>query len=150
MYYKHIMLAVDGSEASRKAELECFAFARSGSAKVTAIHVLSHFHLHIQPWATPREMHAKIEREHEEEAREFAKEKMSELETRAAAGGVTCEGLVVVGDRPYEEIINHAEKLGCDLIMMASHGRMGLDAMLLGSETLKVLTHTKIPVLVVR
>jgi nucleotide-binding universal stress UspA family protein len=150
MYYKHIMLPVDGSEASRKAELECFAFARSGGAKVTAIHVVSHFHLHYQPWATPKEMHAKIERDHEEDARAVAQEKMSELQERASAGGVTCEGLVVLGDRPYEEIISHADKLHCDLIMMASHGRMGLDAMLLGSETLKVLTHSKVPVLVVR
>ena len=150
MYYKHILLAVDGSEASRKAELECFAFARSGGAKVTALHVLSHFHLHYQPWATPKEVHTKIEKEHEEEAREVAKEKMSELETRASSAGVACEGLVVVGDRPYEEIVRYAEKLRCDLIMMASHGRMGLDAALLGSETLKVLTHTTIPVLVVR
>jgi nucleotide-binding universal stress UspA family protein len=150
MYYKHIMFPVDGSDASRKAELECFAFARSEGAKVTALHVLSHFHLHYQPWAAPREMHAKIEREHDEEALEVAREKMSELEQRASAGGVSCEGLVVVGDRPYEAIIENAEKLRCDLIMMASHGRMGLDAMLLGSETLKVLTHSKIPVLVVR
>ena len=69
MYYTHILLAVDGSEASRKAELECFAFARSGGAKVTAIHVL--------PTLRP----------HDEEAREAAREKMSELEMRAGAGG---------------------------------------------------------------
>lgn len=150
MHYKHIMLPVDGSDASRRAEQECFAFARSGGAKVTAIHVISHFHLHYQPWATPREMHDRIEREHEEEAREIAQKMISALEQRARAGGVDCDGLVVIGDRPYEEIIGNADKLGCDLIMMASHGRMGLGATLLGSETQKVLTHAKIPVLVVR
>ncbi len=150
MYYRHIMLAVDGSEPSRKAEKECIAFAKSVGAKVTAIHVVSHFHLHFQPWATPKEMHAKIEKEHEEEATENARKMISELETRAKAGGVKCEGLVVVGDHPYEEIINNAEKRKCDLIMMASHGRRGIDALLLGSETAKVLTHSKIPVLVVR
>ena len=55
-----------------------------------------------------------------------------------------------VGDNPYEAIIENAGKRQCDLIMMASHGRRGMDAVLLGSETIKVLTHTKVPVLVVR
>jgi nucleotide-binding universal stress UspA family protein len=72
------------------------------------------------------------------------------LVARAKEKGVECEGLVVVGDHPYEEIINNAQSRKCDLIMMASHGRRGLDAVLLGSETVKVLTHSTIPVLVVR
>ena len=150
MYYKHIMLPVDGSELSGKAEKECIAFAKSISAKVTAIHVVSHFHLHFQPWATPKSVHTKIEKEHEEEATEISQKMISALTKRAKADGVECDGLVVVGDHPYEEIINNAEIRKCDLIMMASHGRRGLDAVLLGSETVKVLTHSKIPVLVVR
>jgi nucleotide-binding universal stress UspA family protein len=150
MYYKHIMLPVDGSEPSRKAEKECIAFAKSIGAKVTTIHVVSHFHLHFQPWATPKSLHTKIEREHEEEARELAQKMISEIVTRAKEKGVVCDGLVVVGDHPYEEIINSAGNRKCDLIMMASHGRRGLDAVLLGSETVKVLTHSRIPVLVVR
>ena len=150
MYYKHIMLPIDGSELSLKAEKECTAFAKASGAKVTAIHVISHFRLHYQPWATPKSVHAKIEREHEEEAREIAQKMISALTTRTKKAGVACEGLVVVGDHPYEEIIRAAEQRKCDLIMMASHGHRGLDAMLLGSETTKVLTHTRIPVLVVR
>ena len=150
MYYKHIMLPVDGSDPSRKAESECIAFAKSVGAKVTAIHVVPHFHLHYQPWATPKSLHTKIEREHEEEAKEIAQKMVSALVTRAKQKGVQCDGLIVVGDHPYEEIINNAESRKCDLIMMASHGRRGLDAVLLGSETVKVLTHSKIPVLVVR
>ena len=150
MHYKHILLPVDGSDPSRKAEKECIAFAKSIGAKVTAIHVVSHFHLHFQPWATPKSMHTKIEKEHEEEAKEIAQKMISALTKRAKAEGVECDGLVVVGDHPYEEIINHAGNRKCDLIMMASHGRRGLDAVLLGSETVKVLTHSKIPVLVVR
>src|SRR5574341_524168 len=143
MHYKHIMLPVDGSEPSRKAEKECIAFARSLGAKVTAIHVVSHFHLHYQPWATPKSVHTKIEREHEEEAREAAQKIISALVTRAKEAGVECDGVVVIGDHPYEEIINSAANRKCDLIMMASHGRRGLDAVLLGSETVKVLTHSK-------
>lgn len=150
MHYKHILLPVDGTELSQKAEKECVAFAKSSGAKVTAIHVISHFHLHFPPYDTPKALHVKIEKEHEEEAREAAQKMTSALVLRVKAEGIECEGLVVVGDHPYEEIISHAEKRNCDLIMMASHGRRGLDAVLLGSETVKVLTHSKIPVLVVR
>src|SRR3970040_305198 len=150
MHYKHILLPVDGSDPSRKAEKECIAFAKSIGAKVTAIHVVYHFHLHLQPWATPKSVHTKIEKEHEEEAKEIAQKMVSEIVTRAKEKGVQCDGLVVVGDHPYEEIINNAENHKCDLIMMASHGRRGFNAVLLGSETVKVLTHSKIPVLVLR
>lgn len=150
MRYKHIMLAVDGSDMSRKAEKECIAFAKSGGAKVTALHVVSHFHLHYQPWAAPRSVHATIEKQHEDEAREIAQKMVNALVARAKEKGVECDGLVVVGDHPYEEIIKTADARKCDLIMMASHGRRGLDAVLLGSETVKVLTHSRIPVLVVR
>jgi nucleotide-binding universal stress UspA family protein len=150
MYYNHIMLPVDGSDIARKAEKECIAFAKSCGAKVTAIHVVSHFHLHVQPWAAPRSVHTKIEKQHEDEAREIAQKMVNTLVARAKEKGVECEGLVVVGDHPYEEIINNAQSRKCDLIMMASHGRRGLDAVLLGSETVKVLTHSTIPVLVVR
>lgn len=148
--YKHIMLPIDASEPSRKAEKECIAFAKSIKAKVTAIHVVSHYYLHIPPYATPKAVLSKIEREHEEEAKEAAQAMVSALTKRAKADGVECDDLVVVGDNPYEEIINGARDRKCDLIMMASHGRKGLDAVLLGSETVKVLTHSKIPVLVVR
>ena len=150
MHYKHILLPLDGSEPSRKAEKECIAFAKSIGAKVTAIHVVSHFHLHYQPWATPKSIHTKIEGEHEEEAKEAAQKMVSAFVARAKQAGVACDAAVVVGDYPYEEIIGNAENRKCDLIMMASHGRRGMDAVLLGSETTKVLTHSKIPVLVVR
>jgi len=150
MYYKHILLPIDGSDMSRKAEKECIAFAKSAGAKVTALHVVSHFHLHYQPWAAPRSVHTTIEKQHEDEAREIAQKMVSALVARAKEKGIECDGLVVVGDHPYEEIIKSAEGRKCDLIMMASHGRRGLDAVLLGSETVKVLTHSRIPVLVVR
>jgi len=150
--YKNILLPVDGSEHSERAVRECIALVKStgAKAKVTAIHVISHFHLHYQPWATPKSVHKKIEKEHEEEARQFAQEMVAKLAKRVKSEGVDCEGLVVVGDHAYEEIISSAEKRKCDLIVMASHGHKGLNSLLLGSETAKVLTHSKIPVLVVR
>jgi nucleotide-binding universal stress UspA family protein len=95
-------------------------------------------------------VHTTIERQHEDEAKEIAQKMVNALVTRVKEKGVECNGVVVVGDHPYEEIIKSAEARKCDLIMMASHGRRGLDAVLLGSETVKVLTHSRIPVLVVR
>jgi nucleotide-binding universal stress UspA family protein len=68
----------------------------------------------------------------------------------AKTAGVACTGVIVSSDFPYQMIIHNAQKRKCDLIMMASHGRRGLSGLLLGSETAKVLTHSKIPVLVVR
>ena len=148
--YKHILIATDGSALAAKAVEAGLSLAAAGGAKVTALHVVSHFHLHYQPWAAPRSVHTKIESQHEEEAREAAQKMVDALVTRAKEKGVSCDGLVVVGDHPYEEIIKSAEARKCDLIMMASHGRRGLDAVLLGSETAKVLTHSRVPVLVVR
>src|SRR5258708_5452078 len=66
----------------------------------------------------------------------------------ARAAGVACETVQIEQDHPYEGIIETAERRGCDLIVMASHGRSGIAAIVLGSVTTKVLTHTKIPVLV--
>lgn len=147
--YKHILLPVDGSELSLKAVDEGLALAKAIGAKVSILNVVAHFKLNI-PEAFTSNVVRKIERDREQEYMKVAEGKLGELCARLKAGGVSCEANVVAGDSPYEEIIANAEKKGCDLIMMASHGRRGLDAVLLGSETAKVLTHSKIPVLVVR
>ena len=76
--------------------------------------------------------------------------KLSAIEKAAQEAGVPCETVCEISDHPYETIIRAAEKRGCDLIMMASHGQRGVKGLLLGSETQKVLTHSKIPVLVHR
>ncbi|HKU71251.1 MAG TPA: universal stress protein [Burkholderiales bacterium] len=147
--YKNIMVPVDGSPMSTRAIKECIALAKSSGAKVTMIHVVSHFHLHFQPWGAPKSVHQKIEKDHEDEARQAAQAMVERLAGEARAAGITCETIVPVSDHPYEEIIGEATKRRCDLIIMASHGHKGLNAVLLGSETAKVLTHAKIPVLVV-
>ena len=72
------------------------------------------------------------------------------IQAAAAKAGVACDVVSVTGDHPFEEIIKTAQAKGCDLIVMASHGNRGMRGLLLGSETLKVLTHGKIPVLVYR
>lgn len=147
--YKRILLPVDGSKLSLKAVDECLAFAKSVDAKVTILNVVPHFSLRVTVGFSS-DVVKSLEKTREAEYRKAGERLIAELKAQAKAAGVDCEGLVVVGDSPYEEIIAHAEKRGCDLIMMASHGRRGLDAVLIGSETVKVLTHTRIPVLVVR
>ena len=79
-----------------------------------------------------------------------ASEYLTEVKSECAAAGVECASATAASDVPYEAIIEAAEKSGCDLIFMASHGRRGLTGLLLGSETQKVLTHSRIPVLVYR
>ena len=75
---------------------------------------------------------------------------MEQVKMAAEAAGVPCETIREIHDQPYRAIIDAAHALGCDLIVMASHGRRGISALLLGSETVKVLTHSTIPVLVYR
>jgi nucleotide-binding universal stress UspA family protein len=85
-----------------------------------------------------------------EMAEQQAREILTAHEASAKAAGVSCASVTSISDIPYEAIIAAAEKVGADLIFMASHGRRGISGLLLGSETQKVLTHSKIPVLVYR
>ena len=88
--------------------------------------------------------------DYEHHARQQASLYLADAERRAKMLGVSCEVLQVVNEDPYQAIIETAERGACDLIAMASHGRRGVKALLLGSVTTKVLTHSKIPVLVYR
>lgn len=147
--YKHILLPLDGSEFSMKAVAQGIDLAKAVSAKVTFITVVPHFRLAVTIGHSS-EIVRKLEKDHEAEARKHADELLSKVEADAEKKGVACDRIVVVDDSPHDQIIAAAEKANCDLVVMASHGRRGLDAVLLGSETIKVLTHSKIPVLVVR
>ena len=144
--YKHILIPTDGSDLSSMAVRQGVLLARSIDARVTIITVSPTFRmLSADPFmatATP-----------ETYRRESVAEAMRYLAAGAAAakeGGVPCETVHVERDHPYEAIIDTAAERGCDLILMASHGRKGMAALVLGSETTKVLTHSKIPVLVCR
>lgn len=147
--YKHIMLPVEGDELSSKAVKECFTLAKAIGAKVTVLHVVPHVNMHV-PVGFTSEIVENLQKQREDEEVKEGQKMLAEVEQNAKATGVEFDNIVVVGDNPYEEIIDNAEKQDCDLIMMASHARRGLDAMLFGSETVRVLRHTKIPVLVVR
>jgi nucleotide-binding universal stress UspA family protein len=147
--YKHIMLPLEGDELSAKAISECFVFAKEIGAKVTVLHVVPHSNLHA-PVGFTQELMNGLRRQREAEGVRHGEQMLSALEASADCAGVDYDNLVVVGDSPYEEILDKAEAHDCDLIMMASHGRSGLDGMLFGSETARVIRNSKIPVLVVR
>jgi nucleotide-binding universal stress UspA family protein len=80
----------------------------------------------------------------------IAAERVKKVSERAAAAGTACSAVTVEALHPWEAILDHAKAQGCDLIVMASHGRRGVSALLLGSETSRVLTHSDLPVLVVK
>jgi nucleotide-binding universal stress UspA family protein len=147
--YKRILLPTDGSKLSAKAIKQGLQFAKSLGAKVTAINITSEYRTlmdegFVAPSATT------FKKRFEEESTKRSKTLLEDVKTDAQAAGVECNCVSVISNVPYDAIIKHAKKAKCDLIMMASHGRKGLSSILLGSETAKVLTHSSIPVLVVR
>jgi len=144
--FKHILLPTDGSNLSQVAIQKAVQLAKSIKAQITGISVVPEQKYYLYQTDI-------IVQENEETAKQHkrqAERNLAVIERAARGVGVPCETLCEIGDHPYETIIKVAEKRGCDLIMMASHGRRGLKGLLLGSETQKVLTHSRIPVLVHR
>ena len=137
--YTHILIPTDGSELAGKAVQHGVALAKRIGAKVTMLTVLP-----PPAITTDREM-IEIRKAH---MQKHAEEILGAVAKQAA--GVACEMIQVEHVDPYRAIIDTADSKGCDLIVMASHGRRGIAAIVLGSETVKVLTHCKIPVLVYR
>jgi len=147
--YKHILLPTDGSKLSAKATKQGIDFAKSIDAQITAIHVAPEFQMVIdEGFVMPTVM--SVRKRFEEETAARSRKILDEIVSDAQAAGVVCKSATVMSSVPYDAIIKQAKKSKCDLIMMASHGRKGLSSILLGSETAKVLTHSTIPVLVVR
>ncbi len=147
--YKHILVSTDGSTLSDTAVERGIAFAKAIKAKLTAVHVVPEFQM-VADEGFVAPMSAQFKERYEKASRASAQNVLDKVEKMAKTAGVDFDGVVVSSDIPYQQIIHTAQKSKCDLIMMASHGRRGLSGMLLGSETSKVLTHSKIPVLVVR
>jgi nucleotide-binding universal stress UspA family protein len=144
--FKHILIPTDGSDLSRKVVLYGVQLAKESGARVTSITVTDPYRA-----ATMDTVLILIdEQDYEEASRARSERAMEQVKMAADAAGVPCETVREVHDQPYRAIIDAAHALGCDLIVMASHGRRGISALLLGSETAKVLTHSTIPVLVYR
>ena len=146
--FKNILIPTDGSKLSAKAIKSGLVFAKSIKAQVTGCHVVEPFQPYYFGDYIPPDM--PTPKEFERHAREAGEKYLGQMEALARAAGLKYSGSVVMADTPYAGIINAARKGRCDLIFMASHGRSGLSGLLLGSETNKVLTHSKIPVLVYR
>ena len=148
--FKHILLPTDGSKLSNKAVKQAIAFAKALGAKITAIHVVGDYHLVLPDEGFIMPDVPALRKRFEAEEAVRAKKILDAVRKSASEAGVECDTVTATSDVPYETIINQATKFKCDLIIMASHGRRGLRGILLGSETQKVLTHSKIPVLVCR
>jgi nucleotide-binding universal stress UspA family protein len=144
--FKHILLPTDGSELSEAAIQKGIQFAKSINAELTGFHVILPFHV----FTLQTEMLEDTKEQYERQSKVQAEQFLGVIKKAAEKAGVSCDTDYVTSSHPYEMIIKAAEKKGCDLIMMASHGRKGVQGLLIGSETQKVLTHTKIPVLVCR
>ena len=145
--YRHILIPTDGSQLAHKAVVHGLSLAKSVGAKVTALTVEASFNPSDVPASRVNLMSAAFE-EYARHAREHAASILNGVADDAKAAGVQCETVQLIQDHPYKAIIAAAKDKGCDLIVMASHGRGGIAAIVLGSVTAKVLTHTSIPVLV--
>jgi len=144
--FKHILLPTDGSQLSEVATGNGIQFAKSLNARVTGFYVIPKFHV----FTYRTEMLEDTAEQYARDSRAHAEQYLAVIEKAAKEAGVTCDIAYATSDHPYEEIIRAAGEKGCDLILMASHGRKGIQGLVLGSETHKVLTHSKIPVLVYR
>ena len=143
--YKRILVPTDGSEITGKAVQSALALARLCGAEICAIGVKEPF-----PYSAISEMQPVPPQEFYDAQERIAAGHVKVVTEAAAAAGVKCIGHTVEALHPWEAILDHAKNQACDLVVMASHGRRGVSALLLGSETQKVLTHSTLPVLVVR
>jgi len=146
--FKNILLPTDGSGFSNKAVATAAGLAHSLGARLLLLHVRSPVEIphHVEGGAASSLGGRVLMQEIEDEERKL----LDAAAQIAAAEGTEVETAFVADFSPYEAIIRTAAEQHCDLIVMASHGRHGISGLLLGSETQKVLTHSTIPVLIVR
>ena len=144
--YSNILIPTDGSGLAGKAVRHGIALAQRIGAKVTALMVSPPFHT----FTTDTQMIEDTPAQYQTRVRDHAEKTLGAVADAAQTAGVNCEIVHLEHEHPYQAIIDTADAKACDLIVMASHGRRGIAAIVLGSETQKVLTHCKIPVLVRR
>lgn len=144
--FKSILLPTDGSALSEKATVSAIQFAQLNGAKIVGISVVQPF-----PFSPMGDggyvLDAGV---YERQMQDEAQSHIDKVAAAAKAANVPFEGVVALSVSPYEEIVEAATKHHCDIIMMASHGRKGLNKLFVGSETQKVLAHTTLPVMVLR
>jgi nucleotide-binding universal stress UspA family protein len=146
--YQRILIATDGSPLSKKAVNSGIALAALTGAELVTLKVIPRYPVTYFEGSLPlsaKEV-ARVEKQWADQGKRIV-----EAVTRAALDkGIAAKGVTVKGDVVSEAIIKAAKKYKCDLVVMASHGRKGIKRLLLGSETLHVLTHSQTPVLVLR
>ncbi len=146
--YKHLLVATDGSKLSEKALTHAIALARAVGANLTAFYAAPDYPM--PAYADGVVYEPVTRKEYARLAIDDALKVLDVATTKAKAAGVDCKTAYTIAAAPWEAILAAAKKHKCDGIVMASHGRRGVSALLLGSETQKVLTHSKLPVTVVR
>jgi len=144
--FKHILIPTDGSDASARAVTAAITIAVEQGAAVSAIHVMSD----MPVYAYQGEILADTFEQFNSATESYAKTCLDEVARQALAAGVQCHQICVRSAEPYRAILDAAESGDCDLIVMGSHGKKGIQRLILGSETQKVLTHGNRPVLVFR
>ena len=144
--YKHILIPTDGSPLSEDAIKQGLRLAKTVNAKVTVLTTVPPFHV----VAVEPTMLTDTREQYDKEVVTIAERRLAFPRDAARVAGVVYEDVHMVAEHPWAAIVETAKTRGCDLIVMASHGRRGISALLLGSETTKVLTHTTIPTLVCR
>ena len=143
-----ILVPSDGSKLSLKAANAAIELAKAFHARLVALHVYPKFP--GSPYGTSDEAKEVLEQAYERQGRAQADELFADIRKQTEAAGVELDIVLVVSNEVWKEVIAVAKRKKCELICMASHGHRGLAALVLGSETQKVLTHSTLPVLVVR
>lgn len=143
--FQRILVPTDGSELSSKAVSTALSLAQKLGSHIYALSVKEPF-----PYSAISEIQAPSPQVFLDAQERLAQKRVQAVMDACQTAKVPCQAHTIEADHPWEAIHDHAKKQECDLIVMASHGRKGVSALLLGSETQKVLTHSKVPVLVVR
>jgi nucleotide-binding universal stress UspA family protein len=143
--FKRILVPTDGSELTARAVTVAINLAKSLGASIYTLSVKEPF-----PYSAISEMQPVPPQEFFDAQERIAAERVNTVRAECKAAAIPCEAHTIEAVHPWEAIIEHAKNNACELIVMSSHGRRGVTALLLGSETQKVLTHSTTPVLVVR
>jgi nucleotide-binding universal stress UspA family protein len=146
--FKHILVPTDGSTLSLRAAKNAIRLAKDQGARISAFYAAPEYHPNIAGDYLPANFVTLAV--FQSQIKKTADKYLDQVKKLAGVGGVACSGSYTSSDSPSRAIIKAAKEKKCDLIFMASHGRSGIAGLLVGSETHKVLTHCKLPVLVYR
>lgn len=146
--FKHILVPVDGGAICERAIAQAIGLAESLGSRLSFFHVVTEFS--GEQAEDNQELAAAAGEAYRARAIAEAESLLSFAKRRSRAHDIEADARYVFGSDPWRAIIEEVDRAECDLVVMASHGRRGLQALLLGSETQKLLTHSKVPVLVVR